>query len=375
MDKIDFLIIGAGVVGLAVAEVLADPGKDIVIVDRNKSFGRETSSRNSEVIHGGMYYPTNSLKAQLCVKGRILLYDFCRKHNIPHKKTGKLIVAIEKEEIPALQKLHDTGRDNGVDGLRLIDYGELKKMEPNVNGIAALYSSETGIIDSHRLMQAFLDIANDAGVMAAFESEVIAIEKGGDGYKVAIRNNNETNVVCARVVINCAGLDSDKIAAMAGMDIKKYIYDLHYCKGQYFRLTSNKAGLIKGLVYPVPKPKSGGLGIHATVDMAGGVRLGPDDEYLASNVKDYNVREDKRHDFFISARKFLPFLDENDLYADTAGIRPKLQDKGDDFRDFVIKDEADKGFPGFINLIGIESPGLTASRAIAVCVRNLVERA
>lgn len=374
MEKIDILIIGAGVVGLAVAEKMTGPGKEVVIIDKNKSFGRETSSRNSEVIHGGMYYPADSMKACLCVEGRKLLYEFCRKHAVPHRKTGKVIVATEKEEIPALRKIFDLGKDNGVDGLKLIEGAEIRNIEPEINGIAALYSPETGIIDSHRYMQTLFDKAKGAGAMAAFESEAVAIEKEPGGYKVRVRNNNETSDLHTRVIVNSAGLDSDGIAARAGIDIAACGYTLHYCKGQYFRLMGKKARLIKGLVYPVPKPASGGLGVHATVDLAGGVRLGPDDEFLATNTKDYTVDEHRRRGFFISAKKFLPFLDETDLYADTAGIRPKLQGEGEFFRDFVIKDEADKGFPGFINLIGIESPGLTASLAIAGLVRSLIDQ-
>ena len=375
MEKVDILIIGAGVVGLAIAKELGGRGKEIVLVEKNDSFGQETSSRNSEVIHGGMYYPAGTLKAKLCVEGREMLCDLCKNNNIPYKKTGKLIVATEKDEIPALENIFSLGKKNGVSGLTMLDEKEVKIKEPHISAITALYSPETGIIDSHRLMQYFLDSAKDQRVITAFNSEVTAIERKDNSYLVEIKSGSESMDLQARIVINSAGLDADKIAAMAGLDIEQCKYRLYYCKGQYFRVKSSKAGLINGLVYPVPKPKSGGLGIHATVDLAGGVRLGPDDDYLFTNVKDYSSCESKRADFYTSARKFMPFLEEIDLFADTTGIRPKLQGPGGDFRDFVIRDESDKGFPNLINLIGIESPGLTASCAIAWLVGSLVEKA
>jgi L-2-hydroxyglutarate oxidase LhgO len=260
MEKTDSLIIGAGVVGLAIARELGGLGKEVVLVEKNSSFGQETSSRNSEVIHGGMYYPKGTLKAKLCVQGRELLYDLCKNNNIPYKKTGKFIVATEKDEIPVLENILSLGKKNGVSGLTMLDQKEVKRIEPNISAITALYSPETGIIDSHRLMQYFLDSAKDKGVITAFNSEVTAIDRKGDSYLVVIKNGKESTDLQTRIVINSAGLDSDKIAAMAGIDIDQCKYRLHYCKGQYFRIKSSKAGLIKGLVYPVPKPKSGGLG-------------------------------------------------------------------------------------------------------------------
>ena len=373
MDEVDILIIGAGVIGLAIAKELAEEKNNLLLVEKNKSFGQETSSRNSEVIHGGMYYPCDTLKAKLCVEGRRLLYELCKKNNIPYKKTGKLIVAIEKEETSSLDELLKQGKNNGVEGLRLINQKELFSLEPNLKGISALYSPETGIIDSHRLMQYFLDSAKNNGAMIVFNSEAIAIEKISTGYKISVKNGAEITEIKAQAVINCAGLDSDMVAQMAGMDIKKCNYQLHYCKGQYFRVNGNKSRLIQNLVYPIPKPKRGGLGIHATLDLSGGLRLGPDDEYLDGRDKDYIVNSSKRPDFYNSARGFLPFLEEIELQPDTSGIRPKLQAQNEAFRDFVIKEEANRGLPGFFNLIGIESPGLTASPAIAKMLKNMIK--
>jgi L-2-hydroxyglutarate oxidase LhgO len=372
MVEVDCLIIGAGVVGLAVANSLSKDGQSVLVIEKHDSFGRETSSRNSEVIHGGMYYPTGSLKAILCVEGRRLLYDFCCAHNIPYKKTGKIIVATESEEISSLEKLLQLGNANGVEGLRLISKEEIKSFEPHVFGIVALYSPETGIIDSHKFMSCLVTLAQESGTIIAYNSEFLQAKKENSGYRIVVKNGTDELSIMARIVINSAGLDSDLVAQNSGFDLDKYQYNIHYCKGQYFRLNSAKAGLLKMLVYPVPKPVSGGLGIHATIDMVGGVRLGPDDDYLESRIQDYSVDLACRKKFCESACSFMPFVSEGDLSIDMAGMRPKLQKPGGEFRDFVISDEADKGFPGFINLIGIESPGLTASLAISRYVREKI---
>ncbi|MFH1441026.1 MAG: NAD(P)/FAD-dependent oxidoreductase [Candidatus Omnitrophota bacterium] len=370
MEKFDCIIIGAGVVGLAIANDLSENNRSVLVLERHNSFGQETSSRNSEVIHGGMYYPAGSLKAEFCVKGRRLLYDFCAKNNIPYKKTGKIIVAVDSEEISSLENLFKLGRINNVEGLRFISKKEIKSFEPRVCGIAAVYSPETGIIDSHKFISSIVALAQERGVMIAYNSEFLQAMKEHDGYRVIVKNGTDELNLNAKIVINSAGLDADIVAEKAGFDSEKYQYKIHYCKGQYFRLNSAKARLLKMLVYPVPKPASGGLGVHVSVDMAGGVRLGPDDEYLKGRVQDYSVDPLCRLKFYDSARRFIPFISEEDLSADTSGIRPKLQEQGGDFRDFVISDEADKGFPGFINLIGIESPGLTASLAISRHVKE-----
>lgn len=374
MEKIDCLIIGAGVVGLAVAKELSFNEKDIIIIEKNRSFGQETSSRNSEVIHGGMYYPSGSLKAELCVNGRHLLYQLCNKKEIPYKKIGKLIIAADSDELSALEILLAQGISNGVQGLKIITQAQIKKLEPEVSGIVALYSSETGIIDSHRLMDYLLTSAKDNGATIAYNAEVSAIKKNNDGYTVTIKNNGEIIEIKALVVINCAGLDADIIAGMAGVDIFKEKYNLYYCKGQYFRVAAEKSKFINHLIYPVPRPKSAGLGIHATPDLSGSLRLGPDDCYLNSRIKDYSVDEKMKNVFCSSAAKFLPFLKEADLTADLSGIRPKLQPPQGEFRDFIICEETEKGLAGFINLVGIESPGLTAALAISRDVQEKVLR-
>ena len=374
MEEVDILIIGAGVIGLAIAREVSQSNRSVIIIEKNKSFGQETSSRNSEVIHGGMYYPVGTLKASLCVEGRRLLYGLCEKYAIPYKKIGKLIVAVEEDEKNALEKLLVLGESNGVEGLAILSISQISKIEPNVKGLSAIYSPETGIIDSHSLMKFYLNSAQDNGVMVAFNAEVGSIEKKAKGYNVDLNNGNEAIKVAARVVINAAGLDSDSVASMAGIDLDENKYRLHYCKGQYFRVSAVKSRMINGLVYPVPNPKAGGLGIHATIDLAGGMRLGPDDEYMKDRVKDYSVDSLRAEKFFESAKILMPFLEFDDLAADISGIRPKLQEKGEEFRDFIIQDELGEGLPGFVNLIGMESPGLTASPAIAKYVDGLVKK-
>jgi len=373
MMNFDIVIIGAGVVGLAVAREVAKADRSVLILECNKVFGQETSSRNSEVIHGGMYYPNGTLKARLCVEGRKLLYELCEKYSITYKKIGKMIVAIEEDEKDDLKKLLAFGEANGVEGLAMLTSSQIKELEPNIRGLFALYSPQTGIIDSHSLMKFYFNSAQDNGAMAVFNAEAVSIEKNAKGYVVNVRNGEERVKISARIVINSAGLDSDRVANMAGINLDKNKYRLHYCKGQYFRVNAVKSKMINGLVYPVPKPKAGGLGIHATIDLAGSVRLGPDDEYMKDCIKDYSVDSLRVEKFFKSAKEFMPFLELNDLTVDTSGIRPKLQEKDGEFRDFVIQDELEKGLPGFINLIGIESPGLTASPAIAKYVSGFVK--
>lgn len=373
MYKTDIIVIGAGVVGLAVAEKLSAVSQDVIILERNKSFGQETSSRNSEVIHAGIYYSAGSLKAEMCLKGRDLLYAFCEKKSVPHKKIGKLIVATEKDEIESLEQLYADGCRAGATGLSLIDREEISKIEPNIRAIAAIYSNETGILDSHVFMNRLFNIAKGAGASLALDSEVLSIKKTGDGYEVTVKAGSGTEVLSAKIVINSAGLDADLVAAMAGIDVAANGYEIQYCKGQYFRVSGKKAGLVNRLIYPIPEHKAGGLGIHATMDLAGGLRLGPDHEYMRSRDKDYSSDQSRGRNFYNSVKRFLPFIEADDIAPDTAGIRPKVKSNNGEFRDFIIKEEKENGLPGFIDLIGIESPGLTGALAIAERVGQLVK--
>ncbi|MFH1784044.1 MAG: NAD(P)/FAD-dependent oxidoreductase [bacterium] len=375
MERVDITIVGAGVVGLGVAASLASDGRNVVVIEKHDAFGRETSSRNSEVIHAGIYYRPGSLKARTCVEGNRLLYDICKEHNIPHRKTGKLIIASDEAEISQLEELLKTGQENSVSGLRMLNKGEIKEMEPGVEALCALYSDSTGIIDSHKLMEYFIFRAKQGGADIVYNSELKGVIKKKDAYEVSVRDaDGEDFSFLSSVFINCAGLESDTVAAMVGIDVDASGYRLKYSKGQYFRLFTPGKWNLTHLVYPVPETKSVGLGIHVTLDLGGGVRLGPDANYIDRKAWDYDVEESAKEAFYSSVRKFLPSLAHEDLCPDIAGIRPALKGPEDDFKDFVITHEDDKGFPGFINLIGIESPGLTAAPSIARYVSQLVKQ-
>ena len=370
--KSDIIIIGAGVIGLAIAAQVARKGRAVYVLEKNEKFGQEISSRQSGVIHSGIYYPYGSLKAKLCVEGNHLLYELCRKHGIGHRKLGKLIVAASAEETGQLQELEERGQRNGAEGLKIISRRELKKLEPNVEGVAALPSPSTGIIDAHALMGFFAAKAGEVGAEIAYRKNVVGIEKLSDGYKITVEEGNKSRYSFAtRILINCAGLQCDKVAELAGIDIAKAGYRLHYSKGEYFSVGNNKGRLVNRLIYPVPEIEFTGLGVHVTLDLEGRMRLGPNAEYVDSI--DYSVDSRHKDEFYSSAKKMLPFLEYQDLEPEMAGIRPKLQGPGEDVKDFVIRDETDKGLLGFINLIGIESPGLTSSPAIGGYVASMVE--
>jgi L-2-hydroxyglutarate oxidase LhgO len=370
VEKIEITVLGAGVIGLAVAAELSRAYKDIFVIEKNLSFGQEISSRNSEVIHAGIYYPKDSLKTKTCIEGRHLIYEFCAKNNIEHKKIGKLIVAIDSSEVSDLEKIFKQGLENGVEDLRLISKGEIKELEPYVEAQTAIYSPSTGILNSHDLMKALVLQFENNGGQIAYNTEVIGIDKISEGFEVTVKNAGEDIFkFSTRIFINSGGLNSDKIAGMVGL--AKDEYKLKYCKGDYFRASQSKAKFINRLVYPVPKNDRAGLGIHATPDLTGSLRLGPDDEYV--DKIDYNIDASKREIFYKSVYNFLPFINLDDLNPDISGIRPKLQGPGENFRDFIIQSETDNGFLGFINLIGIESPGLTSSLSIARIVKDMLK--
>jgi len=371
MEKIDITIVGAGVIGLAVALELSEAYQEIFVIEKNYSFGQEISSRNSEVVHAGIYYPRDSLKTKTCIEGRPLLYEFCARNNIAHKKIGKLIVAIDANEVKDLESLFRQGLENGVSDLKLFSQDEVKRLESNVECAAAIYSSSTGILDTHSFMKTLAVQLESRNGMIAYNTELIGIDKAKDGFEVTVEDKREgVFKFSTRVFINCAGLNSDKVARLAGLI--KDEYKLKYCKGDYFRVHPSKAKFINQLIYPVPKEDRAGLGIHATLDLAGGLRLGPDDEYI--DKIDYNVDASKAKIFYEGVRKFLPFIQLEDISPDMAGIRPKLQGPQEAFRDFMIKEETGNGLSGLINLIGIESPGLTSSLSIAKMVREMVTK-
>jgi L-2-hydroxyglutarate oxidase LhgO len=364
-------IIGAGVIGLAVASQLAGKYGEVYILEKNDKFGQETSSRSSETIHAGIYYPEGSLKAELCIAGYNLLYELCQKYGIPHRKTGKLIVATRDDDISQLEVLLDQGKRNGARDLAILSRKEIKTLEPNVEAIAAISSPSSGIVNSYALMKYFFNKAKERGAEIAYKSNAIGIERLSEGYRVMVENGSGVYPFKTEILINCGGLYSDSIAHLAGIDIEQAGYKLNYCKGEYFSVSGITSGLVTRLIYPVPEAGAGGTGIHTVQDVEGRMRLGPNARYVSEI--DYKVDESQRGAFYDSVKSFLPFLEHDDLEPETACIRPKLAGPGEGFRDFVITHEQDKGLPGLINLIGIESPGLTCSPAIAQYVEGLVK--
>ncbi|MBP7342758.1 MAG: NAD(P)/FAD-dependent oxidoreductase [Smithellaceae bacterium] len=363
MDKADITIIGAGAVGLACAAELAGEKTRLYILEKNAFFGAGGSSRNSEVIHAGIYYPAGSQKASLCVEGNRLLYEIAARNGLPHRQTGKLIVAANAEEADRLEALCAQGRKNGADGLEMLSARQLNALEPAVHAAAALWSPRTGILSAHALMEYYLTRAEADGARLVCRTEVTGAEKEEGGWRLFTRNDHgRTFDFISALVVNCAGLSSDTVAGWAGGR-----YRLRYCKGDYCVVSGVKPGLVSRLIYPAPRSSAAGLGVHLTIDLAGRMKLGPDATYI-DRREDYRVAPSKAALFHGQARSFLPFLKPENVHPDMAGIRPKLQGPDDAFADFVIREDA----PGFLNLVGIESPGLTASPAIGRFVRKLL---
>ena len=374
MDKIDILIIGAGVVGLASAAELSRkfPDACIGVLDKEQQFGWHTSSRNSEVVHAGMYYPTGSLKAKLCVEGRPLLYEFCDQKKIPYQKIGKLIIAREENEIESIEGIARQGAINGVDDLVLLDKATVASMEPHIKAVAAIHSPSTGIIDSHKLMAAFeAEIQSNENAFIGYKHEVTGVEYDGEQYIVTYRGpDGNTDQLACDWLINCAGLWSDTIGEYLGLSAENLGCKVYWVKGEYFSISASKSKLLNHLVYPPPLKALKGLGIHVTKSLDGRARLGPSAFYV--DGINYDVDTDHGDEFYKAASQYLPFIGRDDVAPDMAGIRPKLQSPTDPVKDFMISHEAEKGFPGFINLVGIESPGLTASIAIGRMVAGFV---
>jgi L-2-hydroxyglutarate oxidase LhgO len=369
MADFEIAVIGAGVVGLAIASRLSEKHPSLVLLEKNGKYGMETSSRNSEVIHAGIYYQPGSLKARLCIAGRDELYSLCRKKNIPHRQITKLITAVNTEELEKLDRIRINAGKNGVI-LEMVDKQAVLKMEPNIRTVGALYSPLTGVISVHELMDFLYADTVGSGGIVQLNCRVDAVEPVSGGYKLVLDESGNRSAVSSKIVINSAGLNSDMVAGMLGIDLDKEKLRLSYVKGSYFAVASSKSKLISRLVYPVPANE--GLGIHALIDWGGRLKFGPDVEYLDRREQDYRVNEEKKHEFAESIRCILPSVDDEDISPDMSGIRPKLQKKGEPARDFVIVHEKDRGLDGFVNLIGIESPGLTSSTAIARYVEDLL---
>ena len=348
-------------VGLAAAASLARSGKSVWLLERLEGFGREITSRNSEVVHAGIYYPKDSLKAKFCVAGRRLLYERCARLGIPHRKLGKWIVACEDAELPRLEALKATGDANGVEGLRLADAAELKRAEPHLRAVAAIESPETGIVDAHALcLSLAAEVESHDGVLV-LNTELRAIERNANAYRIQTQGEGgERSGFGVAAVVNAAGLDSDRVAALAGLDVDAAGYRLHPCKGDYFALAPSAPIRVSRLVYPVPS--GAGLGVHATLDLGGRIRFGPDAEFV--DAPRYDVDPAKAEAFAQVITRYLPALRAEWLTPDYAGVRPRLAGPGEPSRDFVVQEESEAGLPGFVNLLGIESPGLTAALAI-----------
>lgn len=370
MSDVDTVIIGAGVIGLACAAAMATRGDTVLILEQNSSPGQETSSRNSGVIHAGLYYPKNSLKARMCVRGRELLYERAARRGIPHKKLGKLVIAAEPDELPKLEALTKVAQDNGAPGLVLLDRAEVNKREPHVRAEAALWSPETGIVDAHALVADYRAEAVSHGAELCLRTRVVAIEHSAGRYRIVTEQtaSAEQADVLATNVINAAGLHASEIAALAGLPVEQLGYVQHLCKGDYFQVSARIGRMLSHLIYPMPV--HAGLGVHLTFDTGGQLRAGPDTEYVSAPT--YLIDAAKRSAFAAAVSRYLPMVTEDDFEPDYAGLRPKLQGPGQPFRDFVIEEASSHGLPHFVNLLGIESPGLTASEAIAEQVCSLL---
>lgn len=363
MDDVDVTVIGAGVIGLAVARALAAQGREVLILEAAESFGTEASSRNSEVIHAGIYYSVGSLKARLCVAGRDLLYDFCERYGIPHRRCGKLIVATSEAQLPELQRIQNAARGNGV-FLELLNRSQALTLEPQLSCEGALYSPMTGIIDSHAYMLALLGQAENRGATLVTGSRVTRMHLNPNGVLVAI--NNEEPSLRVRTVINSAGLRAPEVARLIEGFPAEHIPTPYFAKGSYFTL-SGRAPFGR-LVYPIPEP--GGLGIHLTLDLAGRARFGPDVQWIEQC--EYHVEPQRAQRFYAAIRAYWPGLADGALQPGYAGIRPKIAGPEQAACDFRVDGPWAHGVPEVINLFGIESPGLTASLALAEHVVSLI---
>ncbi len=364
MERVDCVVAGAGVVGLAVARALALAGRDVIILDAAEGIGTETSSRNSEVIHAGIYYPPGSLMARFCVAGRRALYAYCAEKGVPHANCGKLIVATNAEEDAMLAGIKRRAEVNGVAGMRVLTAAEAIAIEPNLACTGALLSPVTGIIDSHAFMLALQGDAENAGAVSVFLCPVTGGRVVQGGVEIDVGGVEPMTLRC-RLLVNSAGLHAPGLAVgIAGMPQDR-IPRAYYAKGNYFTLSGPSP--FSRLIYPVPVP--GGLGVHLTIDLGGHARFGPDVQWI--DAIDYTVDPARADSFYAAVRKYWPALKDGALQPDYAGIRPKIVPRGAPAQDFVVQGPLSHGVPGLINLFGIESPGLTASLALAEYVLGI----
>jgi L-2-hydroxyglutarate oxidase LhgO len=365
MDEFDCVVVGAGVVGLAVARELALAGREVLVLDAAEGIGTETSSRNSEVIHAGIYYPAGSLMARACVTGKHMLYAYCRERGVPHLNCGKLIVATDEAEAEKLASIQARAAANGVPDLTLLTREEALAMEPELHCTAALHSPSTGIVDSHAYMLSLQGDAENAGAVFVFHAPVLGGRATEEGVVIEVGGAEPMALRC-RTLVNSAGLHAPKLArAIAGMP-SQLIPAAYYAKGNYFTLTGKNP--FSRLIYPVPVP--GGLGTHLTIDLGGQARFGPDVEWVQEI--DYEVDPRRGDSFYAAIRRYWPALKDGALAPGYSGIRPKIVPPGAPAQDFTIMGPSAHGVPGLVHLFGIESPGLTASLALGELVRDTV---
>lgn len=364
-DAVECVVVGGGIIGLAVARALARAGREVLLLEKERWLGQDTSSRNSEVIHAGLYYPKDSLKARFCVAGKNALYAYCAERAVPYKRLGKLVVAVSDEEIPVLRRVVAHAEANGVHDLQWLDAKEARALEPDLTCVAAFHSPSTGIIDSHALMLAYQADAEAAGATVALRAPLVEGRVSGSGFVLEI-GGTEPITLEAKILVNSAGLYAPALARrVAGIPAAAIPPD-YYCRGVYFTLGGRTP--FKRLVYPVPE--HAGLGVHLTFDMNGGARFGPDTEWI--DGIDYTVDPKRGDKFYAAIRTYWPALPDGALQPGYAGIRPKISGPKEPAADFMIAGPETHGVPGLVNLFGIESPGITASLAIADRVASLL---
>ncbi len=366
MEHFDYCIIGAGVIGLATAHKLSQQFTEakILLIESHNQYGSETSSRNSEVIHAGIYYSPNSLKAELCRQGKEQLYDFCKAYSVPHKAIGKMIIASHPDELPQLEKLQKNADDNGID-LTVLSQAQCRNLEPNVNAHTALYSASTGIIDSHVYMQTLLTLAQQQGVLYSPNTRFIHAKKQSNCFQIKLHTADGEFFCLSRNIINSAGLEAPMVAAGIDALAADMIPQYHYCRGHYYSYQGKSP--FSHLIYPLPNSNTSGLGIHATLDLSGQVRFGPDTQYIEHIDYSFSAEHEKelKSTFSESIRRYFPVLDSDRLQPSYSGIRPKLSAANESAKDFMIQGPQTHKISGLVNLFGIESPGLTSSLAIA----------
>jgi L-2-hydroxyglutarate oxidase LhgO len=365
MDRIECVVIGAGVVGLAIARAMAARGREVIVLEEGEAVGTGTSSRNSEVIHAGLYYPRGSLKAELCVRGRAMLYEYCEAHGVPHSRCGKLLVATARNQLPQLAAIQHKAMENGVADLVRVSGAEAMAMEPQLQCVEAVLSPQTGIVDSHQFMLALQGDAERDGANVAFHTPVTDIDARDRCFIVETGGDSPMRFQ-ADCVINSAGLHANQIAcSIRGLDAR-HIPPLYFAKGNYFSVSGRTP--FERLIYPMPN--EAGLGVHLTIDMGGQAKFGPDVEWIQKI--DYTVDPQRANSFYAAIRAYWPNLPDDALQPAYAGIRPKLSGPGQPAADFVIQGRAAHGMTGLVNLFGIESPGLTAALAIAEKVARML---